>query len=219
MRSNTIYQVVKVLKQDQTILENKGLGDSKTCLQAFSDQTNCNDLMKNAVFSDSDIHRKLDLKELSPREIIEFNSVNEQVSFGAIKENNLKDQVSDSSSNLTLRNESISIMPNEDLHSKSELKELSARAIIEFNSVDKNVYFWTMKDKKVSDQISDLTSNFTLEEKSKSVVKRSEDVIRTSVIYLWQYLMFFGLMLIYIIICWILLKLLIELFALNFRIK
>jgi hypothetical protein len=213
MRSNTIYQVVKVLKQDQIIFETTSLGhcsDSKTCLQDLSDQDNYNNLIKNAVSSDLDIHKESDVKELSSREIIEFNSANEKLYFGTIKENNLKEQISDSTSNFTLRDKSIS-------NRASELKELTTREIIEFSPVDKDVFFGTIKDKKLNDQISNLTSNFTLTDKSMSVVQRSEEVIRKSVIYFWQYLMFFGLMLIYIIICWILLKLLIELFALNFR--
>jgi hypothetical protein len=186
MRSNTIYQIIKLLKHDQIQSRQGYCCDSMKCLQVLSDQIDCNHLMRNAVFSNKNIHKKWDLQELSPRQIIQFNP-------------NLKGLLS----------------PRHIIQFTPNLKGLYKEQNVGIH-IDE-----TIKDKNISllDQSSDFTRKsikFTLSDKQVSLFHRSDVVLRTCVISLWQYLMFFGLMLIYIILCWILLNLLIEIFALNF---
>lgn len=120
-----------------------------------------------------------------------------------------------------------------DLYKKRDVQILSRREITiysQYPQLQQNIQKLEIHDTHLNlskeggnmslgDHIShSITKNpkFMLSDKSVSLLQRSEVVIRTSVIALWQYLMFFGLVLLYILVCWIWFNLLIEFFSLTF---
>lgn len=194
-RSNTVYQVVK-------FETGKGISNmclfigfccnSKSCIPVLSLQINCNYLMLNSSFSETDIFKNKELQVLSRREIVEFMSRNSSANE-AIISSNLK----------TFKVLEVVRSKVSDFRNESDM-DISSMHLI-------------------SDHISNTCKypastnlQFMFDEESESILQNSEAVIMSCVIAAWQYLMFFGILMLYIIFCWILLSMMIELFCLNF---